>query len=127
MHEELKAIAAKELAEVAKQLPQWIRTEAQRIVRHEVNRFLDDDQLIRQMVHETTGEWLKDEAKNFIKETADQTITKVTKQSIQRLVQREIEAQWTEHAKRHAATIARDVVADAAKTIFLKESLDCRA
>jgi len=142
MNEALKAIAAKELKTVADQLPTWIRHEAQRIARVEIAQFLNihedgngwavnrpcvygHDQTtnpaIRNLVHETLNDWIEQEASAFVKEASEKAIRKVTKQSLQSLIQREVEAQWQVRAQRQAAKVAKAIVDQAAKELWADE------
>jgi len=139
MNEDLKAIAKKELASVADQLPTWIRNEAQRIARLEMSQFLNIhfdvnewtterpcgfynerpvNPAIRHLVHETLNDWIEQEARAFVKEASEKAIRKVTKQSLQSLIQREVETQWQVRAQRQAAKVAKTIVDQAAKELF---------
>jgi hypothetical protein len=139
MNEDLKAIATKELASVADQLPTWIRNEAQRIARLAIAQYLNihedgngwaanrpyvyahdhsTNPAIRNLVHETLNDWIEQEARAFVKEASEKAIRKVTKQSLQSLIQREVETQWQVRAQRQAAKVAKTIVDQAAKELF---------
>jgi len=140
MNEDLKAIATKELDKVATQLPAWIRSEAQRIARQEIAKLLNisvdgndwsvdrpyrgyvheqpTNPAIRNLVHENLNDWIEQEARAFVKEASEKAIRKVTKQSLQLMIQREVEAQWQVRVQRQAAKVAKAIVDQAAKELW---------